>query len=102
MIVSISCGLVLLGRVGGVIVTLPFSCPTTLGTVGVTANTTWRLISAGANVVLVVLFTSVIEFLLVSGNTAVAFRVYLPELSSVVPESNLSPAFHVHVIPLGK
>ena len=92
----------LLGRVGGVIVTLPSSLPTILGTVGVTANTTWRLISTGANVVLVVLLTSVIEFLLVSGNIAVAFRVYFPELSSVVPGSNLSPCFHVHVIPLGK
>ena len=98
MIVSISCGLVLLGRVGGVIVTLPFSFPTTLGAVGVTAKTTGRLISTGANVFLVVLLTS--ETLL--GNIAVAFRVYFPELSSVVPGSKLSPCFHVHVIPLGK
>ena len=98
VIVSISCGVVLLGRVGGVIVTVPFSLATTLGAVGVTAKTTGRLISTGANVFLVVLLTS--ETLL--GNIAVAFRVYFPALSNVVPGSNLSPCFHVHVIPLGK
>ena len=95
MIVSISCGVLPLGRVGGVTVTLPFSLATTLGAVGVTARTTGRLISVGANVVLVVLLLSVTEL----GNCAVAFRVYLPELSNVVPGSKLSPAFHVQVIP---
>ena len=45
-----------------------------------------------------------IEFLLASGNIAVAVRVYLPELSSVVPGSRLLPflSFQVQVIPLGK
>ncbi len=53
-----------------------------LGTAGVTANVLLLtlIISAGANVALVVLFTSVIEFLLVSGNTA-AFLSIFPELS---------------------
>ena len=93
--------MLLLGRFGGVISTLPSLLATTLGAVGVTARTTWRLISAGANVVLVVLFVSVIEFVPV-GNFATAFLVYLPELSNVVPSSNLSPDFHVHTIPWGK
>ena len=56
VIVSISCGVVLLGRVGGVIVTVPFSLATTLGAVGVTAKTTGRFIYLGAKFFLFFVF----------------------------------------------